>query len=154
MSCLSRKETVLCALLILFSLFPGLLCAQENLPSIDLHEKRTEFARTGGQVDSFIDSLQAKILYSFAKAQEHFSLIFETAKKEGGEKTEEWVRETGEKAAKKLQEETGKLLRESVDKKKEEFFSKSTSPSPRTPAPEKDGRSKEISSPSRLPEIP
>ncbi|MBP5182621.1 MAG: hypothetical protein J6331_06300 [Lentisphaeria bacterium] len=98
-------------------------------------------------MDSFFDSLQAKILYSFAKAQEHFSLNFDTAKKEGGEKTEEWVKETGEKAAKKLREETEKIVREGVDKKKP------SSPAPKAPSsPEKNGRSKENSAPSLPPE--
>ena len=148
----------LCGLLILFSPFPGLLCAQENLPSIDLREKRTEFSRTGSQLDAFFDSLQARILYSFAKAQEHFSLIFETAKKEGGEKSEEWVRETGEKAMKKLQEETGKLVRENVNRKTEELFSNSSSPN-RKP-PEKEGKKESANTDDgppplpRLPEIP
>ncbi|MBR2365486.1 MAG: hypothetical protein IKA79_09815 [Lentisphaeria bacterium] len=85
--------------------------ALEDL-TIDLTEERQEFTRSGNCLDSFLTAYQAKILHSFSKAGEHFSLIFSSAKKESVEKTKEQINLLGESTIKHLQEEAEKLIQD------------------------------------------
>ncbi|MBO5760199.1 MAG: hypothetical protein J6S53_01505 [Lentisphaeria bacterium] len=107
----------------IFSVFSFTLPAAETI-SGTLQEKRTEFSRTGTNIDSFFDGLQARILYSFSQAYHHFSLIFETAKLEGKKKAEKEMKVLGDKAVNQIRLEAEKVIKEKVDNELKNLSSK------------------------------
>lgn len=119
-------------------LFLSFSLSAQDISGVDLREKRTEFTRTGTNIDSFFDALQARILYSFSQANHHFSLIFETAKKESKKKAGQQMQILGDKAVKQIQREAEKVIREKVDEEiknmKEKVERKSSSALPAVPS--------------------
>lgn len=118
---LRKKRYIFLSFFFLFAAGTFSLSAEEKFP-ISLQEKRTEFTRTGNCIDTFFDSLQAKILYSFSRASGHFMLIFESAGKEGSEKAKEKIAVIGEEAVKSMQKQTEKVIRETLDNEMNKIF--------------------------------
>lgn len=83
---------------------------------IDLTEKRTEFTTLGQYLDHFFNSYQAKILHSFAQSAKHFTLIFETAKKEGIQKADEAISQAGNEAISIVKEQAKKNITQKLEK--------------------------------------